>query len=683
VRNAVVALAVGWLLPSMLPGQPAPPADSGVTIRTTVHEVVLDLIVRDSHGRQVKDLKPEEVEIFEDGVRQKIRSLRLVPGREVREQAAGAAKKPGAGTVAMPSYPLRTVNLICLVYHNIPADANLLKNVMDMTQQFLSNPLQPDTYIGVFRLDGRLVTLHPFTNNRDRLIQAARNAFAGPPPAAAEEAGVAKTPAPAADARGIVGTMSTQTGTLEVIARQQMDQLTTLLQQLSEVEGRKTILLVSPGVVNSRHPELLEAVLDKANRAQMTVYAIDANGPSTAGVDNQALGQVAAVSARQREINQDAATMMQNMGQDESILTLVRSSSGQAPLRALAEGTGGRLIATFDVKKPFQRVLEDVAAHYEATYQPSPEKLDGHLRTIDVKLARSGLSVQTRRGYFAVPDLGGGAAAVAPFETAALAALAAEPKPRAFDFDSGAFRFRSGEASAQYAIGFELPGAALTAAPDPGQQSYRLRVSLLALVKDASGQVVAKVSRDFPNRVTAEQLAALKAHMITYTQAIKLPPGRYTVETAAVDGEGARSSTRVFAIDNTPGKGLGLSDVVLVQALEPSKGQAGSSDPFELRHGRVVPELVPKLSPSAKPSVYFVVYPDKSKGEKPRFAAKVLLDGAVIGDQTGELPAPDPSGAIRMVVRLAPKPGQYEVKVTALQGSESVERSLRFSMASP
>src|ERR1039458_2063880 len=52
---------------------PAP----GPTIRVTTTEVALDLIVRDKKGRQVKNLKPGDVEIFEDGVRQQVLSFRI------------------------------------------------------------------------------------------------------------------------------------------------------------------------------------------------------------------------------------------------------------------------------------------------------------------------------------------------------------------------------------------------------------------------------------------------------------------------------------------------------------------------------------------------------------------------------------------------------------------------------
>ena len=50
------------LPPAVLAQAPAEkPATGTATIRTTVQEVVLDLIVRDARGREVKNLNPSDV----------------------------------------------------------------------------------------------------------------------------------------------------------------------------------------------------------------------------------------------------------------------------------------------------------------------------------------------------------------------------------------------------------------------------------------------------------------------------------------------------------------------------------------------------------------------------------------------------------------------------------------------
>jgi hypothetical protein len=77
-------------------------ANSNVVIRSSTREVLLEVAVRDPHGRLVKKIDPEQVTVYEDGVRQEIRSFRLVQGREVRAED----EKQAAQTAAVqPVYP--------------------------------------------------------------------------------------------------------------------------------------------------------------------------------------------------------------------------------------------------------------------------------------------------------------------------------------------------------------------------------------------------------------------------------------------------------------------------------------------------------------------------------------------------------------------------------------------------
>src|SRR5689334_2589949 len=90
--------------------QTLPPAESGPAIRVTTTEVLLDLMVRDKHGRQVKNLKPDDVEIYEDGVRQKILSFRPVASHEVQRREAGVETNKGQVNFAPRS--LWAVNVV-------------------------------------------------------------------------------------------------------------------------------------------------------------------------------------------------------------------------------------------------------------------------------------------------------------------------------------------------------------------------------------------------------------------------------------------------------------------------------------------------------------------------------------------------------------------------------------------
>ena len=122
----------------------------------------------------------------------------------------------------------------------------------------------------------------------------------------------------------------------------------------------------------------------------------------------------------------------------------------------MSEGTGGFLIAnTNDFRKSFQQLVENLDAHYEAVYRPTSTKFDGRLRKIEVKLARNDLEVESRTGYFAMPDLKG-AGPLTPVESTGLAVLNAEPRPHSFDFHVTAYHFQSDGAQFAGNAGFRI-----------------------------------------------------------------------------------------------------------------------------------------------------------------------------------------------------------------------------------
>jgi VWFA-related protein len=722
----------------------APQAESGPTIHATVNEVALDLVVRDKKGRLVKNLKPGDVEIYEDGVRQEIRSLRLAGGEAPAQPAKPAPQsgqqpgeeQPESAEPARPlAMPLHGLNLICVVFQQL--DPNSRRWAVAAVQDFIKTQLRPGTFVGVFNLDSRLTPLHAFTMNRDELLRASAGAFNGSSVdiTRAAEAVLNSTPnvsylvgftSPGGKGGGFQDLSTTgsvsmaaitgadvdngpganaQRGDLVLQREQfigvegarQMDQINLLIRQLGAFPGHKTVLLLSPGFTTDGEPDHFQAMLNKANLADLTFYAFDANGlseTSTTQASSMAMQHVATLSQQQP---MEAAMNSKNgsMGsagvvaelsrQDNYLHDAVRTSDSQSGLRALAEGTGGFLVAnTNDLRKPFQQIVEEADTHYEADYHPSSANYDGHFRKIEVKLARADLvanaKVESRNGYFAIPDFGD-SGPLKPFEMAGLLTLNARPLPHAFDFRTAAFQFRPGSATSQAAVVFELPAAALTATPQPARKSHRLHASLFAVVKDSSGQIVDKFGQDFPYDVPDDQLKGVQSAPIDYTHAFNLPAGHYTVESVLLDREAKRASTSTVELETPPQKGIGLSSVMVVARADPLTADADANDPFLLQGRDVVPMLDASLPASAKPLVYFVVYPDKSSQEKPRLHVQYFAGGEELEQKDTELPAPDSFGAIPMVVKAVARPGKCEIKITALQGFQSTVRNVTYTVA--
>lgn len=78
--------------------------------------------------------------------------------------------------------------------------------------------------------------------------------------------------------------------------------------------------------------------------------------------------------------------------------------SGCSFLKELADPTGGRVFDAgkkTSLSKIFQTIEDELRSQYALGYVPSDAKRDGGFRKLQVKVRRSGLRVQARKGYYA------------------------------------------------------------------------------------------------------------------------------------------------------------------------------------------------------------------------------------------------------------------------------------------
>ena len=717
--GVLLCSTAGWLAAQ----QTAPPAEVSETIRSGTVEVLLDIAVRDKRGKQVKNLKPKDIEIYENGVKQEVRSFRLAGSDETRSRRAetgAATRKPEAAGV-----PLRAVNLLCIVFHSL--DPVSRTRAMRAVDEMLRDELPQGVLAGVFTLDDHLVPIAPFTNRRDQVLLTVRDAFSGRSvdfdtaseavltanpnsftvtalvDMASRSATITARVTGGEVSRSAITSADVSTGAganalrgdrarervdfANISGMRALDQVETMISRFSALPGRKSVLLFSTGLLTTGDPDRYDALLARANQGNITIYSIDPtelNETSDSQAVNIALSQVAAVSRTQTQVDSPgqiggAAAARNRSRQGDSLEVAVRSSDPLAALRAIAEGTGGFLVAhASEYRKPFERVLEDMAAHYEVSYRPAGLRFDGRLRSIEVKVARENAVVESRTGYFALPQMPG-EEDLHPYDVIGLAALGAKPPPAAFDFNTGVFAFGRNPAARKVALAFEVPGSNLVASMDEAQTTARVHFSLVALVKNNSGEVVDKYSVDAPFEFAAANVEALKDSAITYAHPFHLAPGRYSVETAVIDREGGRMSARTLEFDvSPPARGLAISPAMLVQRVEPAPAGSAQEDPLVYQGQRVVPMVSPELPPSAKPFVYFVVYPDPASNAKPSIRVDFLAGGKLLASQTSELPPPDASGTIPMMVSAALRPGLCELRISTTQEGATATSSVRY-----
>jgi VWFA-related protein len=78
-----------------------------------------------------------------------------------------------------------------------------------------------------------------------------------------------------------------------------------------------------------------------------------------------------------------------------------------ADLRRMSEDTGGRLLAV-DRKRTlndiFNQIQEEMRSQYSIGFTSTNERKDGSFRKLDIHTGDKTLKVQTRKGYYAMPN---------------------------------------------------------------------------------------------------------------------------------------------------------------------------------------------------------------------------------------------------------------------------------------
>ncbi len=459
-----------------------------------------------------------------------------------------------------------------------------------------------------------------------------------------------------------------------------------LVEQLKPLPFRKTVLLLSPGI-NRPASELdyWQDTLKLANEASVAFYAVEITGPtaeSPIAATRAGMQRIAGLSQQQgapAPVVGGAGAMADRSQEADLVQYATITASTHLSLEDLVESTGGFLISDYGPRM-IERVMDDVQTHYQLTYRPASEIDDGRYHRIEVKLARPDLSVEARSGYFAAPEpVESGAAAVQ--EMAGLRALNTTPLPHDFDYRAQALRYRSTDGSPELEIAFEIPVANLVSTTEPSSGQERWHASLLALVKDAAGQIVEQMNSDSPMDAPKTEAGAARTGRILFARGVTLPPGHYSVETAVVDWVSGRTSAATFAVECPARKGAELSSVVLVRRMDQAQDGETPDDPLAYQGKRIYPSLFENVAAGGQQYLYFLAYPDRNSASKPALHAQFLLNGRVVADQTTALPPADASGAVPVLIQAAGRPGRHEMRFVLSQGNESATQIIRYGVA--
>ena len=714
-RYVAVALASVLAAPAPVasPGQ-APSPEVPPVFSTGAQAVVLDIVARDKKGRVVVDLRPAEIEVSEEGQPKSIVGFRFV-----ERAPAPAPPAPGAPGVAPAAETSRHPTLVTLVFDALDQEGRAFARSAAL--ELLKTENRPDLLFSVFHIGNRLQLLQQFTPDREAVAAAVERACSVldprgvvPEAQAADRATTAANEAieraQAADdaamagGGGAAGAAAGQAASEAAMATMELRAiemarslersqrgnsslfgLFALARQQQRLAGRKAIVYFSEGleVPNQLEP-LYRSVVSEANRANLSIYSIDARGLLTTSDNDDArrdLRKSMETVRRQVQSRGGRAVTREDVLAPEVAQDAI-TLNVQGMLGALAESTGGRLIANSnDVRTGLDRALGDLAGYYEVTYDPQLTVFDGSFRRVRVKVKRPGVTLQTREGYFALPP--GEGSVDFPWELPLLQALRASPAPRDFETHTGTYHFGPERDGIRHTLVAEVPLGGLRFEGSGATRTAHF--SVLAVVRDARGVVREHFSQDSPLEVPEKSLEALRRGNAVFTRSFTVPPGRYGVELAVRDQSTKRASVRKSVLVVAPPRpGLMLSSLAVVKRTENvPEGTLESSDPLRNGSSRIVPFVVePTFQPGETISLFLVAYPGGDG--KTVLTLEFSREGAVVGRSSVELPVADPAGRVPYVATVPTQslaPGRYEVSAVVQRDGESARERAFFTVA--
>jgi VWFA-related protein len=711
-----LTLTAGFLviLPTNLISQA--PKNEG-TLKVGVTEVYLDAVVTDRKGRQIRDLRPEEFEVFEDGVLQKLTSNRLFSG----EMVTAARGTEPATPEGKPETGLRRLNLITLVFDRIAMEGRKLAR--DAARQYFKE-LGPDDYVSVMAIDRALRVLQPFTNDTAKLQAAVGLAADGTPQqfesvsnrvreelqkaqeasdratAGAASAGQAGGPAAGtgenfaeAKTREMVSNMLRHAQVIDeaIQGRATVESLLNVIQGLQNYQGRKAVIFFAerinlPTQVVARYKDLISA----SNRANVSFYSVDSRGLNSAGElteMSQELRTLAGVSQRQATkrsggVTREEATLEENANN-------VLRRSAQNSLADLAVNTGGILITnTNDLRPGLRHVTEDLHSHYELTYVPSNTNFNGEFRKVEVKVKRPGMLVRSRQGYYAIRSTD---ATIGAFELPMISALEAKVLPREINYRSISLVYPTAGPKAEAVLYLEIP---LADFDFPGVEStkvaeYQAKVDVMVVVKNQEGRVLERYSQEFPLRGPKEKATETKTKNLVFYRTAELLPGRYTMEAVVHDGISGKTSVKrsILVVPEKPAKSVALSSVIAVKRLDVSRSDSGLMEsPLNFNKQMVVPLLNPELSSQEWPELAFYFVAVRPEGVTGETIIDVIIskEGKPVGHMGQRpLPPPDDKGRIPYLAKLPLATfgtGNFDVNVLVQNGDVSSMAATTFAI---
>jgi VWFA-related protein len=568
--------------------QNAAPADADaqdLTLRETVKNVLVDVVVTDKNGHAVPGLKKEDFKVYEDGKPQAMTFFEdHTNGGGIRSDAGAAQVRPlplNTFTNVAAIAPTDTVNLLLMDALNT-ANGDQVYVHKEMVRYL--NSIPPGIRMAIFLLSEKLRIVQGFTQDTTVLRASIARLAANPSTSAllptsqgtaVETDAVNAILAEGVDNRStqLIATAAALQDFFDQSSKFQTDERTVMTLEslqviaryLRGVPGRKNLIwfvgsipLCLPFGVDGAtsltsggcpHDVELKKTIDMLAEARVSIYPVLATGLAA-----DTLYDASASSSHPGNYQALIASQVTALAADNSA-----RSSADIAMDKWATATGGKAITNRNgLKEALAEDIDNGSRYYSLAYNPTNREEIGKERKIEVKLDSGNYKLAYRRSYFEMTQKEVRAAETAPGKDP-LRPMMDRGMP---DFTELRYRMRIAPMDPQpaadaprvgdnpalkapatrYRVIFALETKGLSLAPTPeGARHGNVEVALVAY--DQQGKTLNWVVRTIGLTIKPEQSAQAESSGIPFHFDIDVPPGDVYLRTGVYDLTSSRAGT--------------------------------------------------------------------------------------------------------------------------------------------
>jgi VWFA-related protein len=577
---------------------------SGSVFHVQTELVLVNVTVRDKKGNFVRNLKPEDFTVLEDGKSQKIVSFDLERTDAVVSQDVTLARplpdnnpNTAAAPLASAANEFKDRLLIVLLFDLSAMEPEEIERAVKSAVHYVDAQMAPADLVAIVSLGNSLMVNQDFTTDHE-LLKTQLLAFSAGSGQGFEEGSTGGT-----EGTPDTGQSFTADDTEYNIFNtdRRLEAIRSVAERLSHVQQKKSLIYFSSGMNRTgiENQSELRAATNAAVRANLAIYTMDMRGLQAivpgGEAQNASLRGVSAYSGK-------------------SMLNALESNfTTQETLVTLASDTGGRaFLDSNDFSKVFKSVQDDSSIYYMLGYHSSNPAQDGRYRRIAVKVNVPDVKIDYRHGYYAPADYLH--STKEDKERQLEEQLASELPATDLPLYLGAAYFRLGGNKFSVSVSLVVPGSEIPFT----RSSDRDKATL-----DVIGTVTDKDHRPVGNIRDTVKLAVdtsdnVKKKNVQYNTTLPLTSGKYHLKFVVRENQTGRMGSFETDVDipdfrSDPVK---MSSIVLASQLRPAK-KGSATNPLVRDGQEIIPNVTHVFSSGQHLLLYYEVYdPGQLNGQQ-------------------------------------------------------------------